>query len=280
LTDGPDPGGVLRQVRDGVDLAFAPETVDRYSAAADLAMRYRLPPLEALHLLEIAYPGESALPAGDVDALAGQIEAQTRRYEVQQETVEIALALVKPGGFERGLDENGVETYTAEISYPVDREALLARWEAWRDEAGGFGFHYDPYVFDSSPERSFFAQLLGALQLHPGQVEDVYFTGGIGDPQKTDFFIEYRGEDGGWHRYTPDFVIRRRDGRCLIVEIKKAHDREHPVDGERGAKAMAMRAWTGLNPDRLQYEIVFTGADEVGYDQTRTARRFINEELD
>jgi len=113
--------------------------------------------------------------------------------------------------------------------------------------------------------------------LHPEDVEDIYFTGAISDPQKTDFFVEYRGEDGGWHRYTPDFVLQRKDGRCLIVEIKKSHDRDHPVDGENGSKAMATRAWVGLNPDRLKYEILFTESDEVGFDQTRFARHFIEE---
>ncbi len=51
-------------------------------------------------------------------------------------------------------------------------------------------------------------------------------TGALTDPKKTDFYVEYRGEDGNWHRYTPDFVIRRKDGKCLIVEIKNAQFEE------------------------------------------------------
>ena len=34
------------------------------------------------------------------------------------------------------------------------------------------------------------------------------------DPDKTDFLVEYKGVDGKWHSYSPDCVIRRRDGRC------------------------------------------------------------------
>jgi predicted nucleotidyltransferase len=127
-------------------------------------------------------------------------------------------------------------------------------------------------------------------------VEDVYFTGGLTDPAKTDFFIEYRGEDGRWHRYTPDFVIRKRarpgsppgTGKVLIVEIKDARFRaaigddqrrgtrgEEPLTAE-GRKAMALRRLEGLNPERLRYEILF--ADGIlGYDQLAEMRRFVQE---
>ena len=109
----------------------------------------------------------------------------------------------------------------------------------------------------------------------PAEIEDIYFTGALTDPHKTDFYVEYKGEDGGWHRYSPDFVIRRLDGRCLVVEIKSARERQHPIDGEHGAKALATRAWVDLNPDRLKYEMVFADGDEIGYDQIKQARQFL-----
>ena len=90
----------------------------------------------------------------------------------------------------------GAEVYTAEITYPKDREHLLLRGREVKENQAGFGFHYDPYNFDSNPERDFFEAVLRELNLHPGDVEDVYFTGGITDPAKTDFHVEYRGEDG------------------------------------------------------------------------------------
>lgn len=152
---------------------------------------------------------------------------------------------------------------------------MLTRWEEWKNDAGVYGFHYDPYNFNSNPERSFFAQLLDLLKLHPDNVDDVFFTGALTDPQKTDFFVEYKGEDGGWHRYTPDFVIRRKDGKCLIIEIKKEHDRQHPIDGESGAKAIATKKWVGLNPGHLKYQMIFAGADDIGYDQIKFSRQFI-----
>lgn len=269
---------ILQQVGDSVTIASIPDTLDVYTAAVELASNYYLPPMTVYSELERLYGGEGELPKADLTGLAEQIEAQTRRYEVREEMVEVALALVKPEGFRKEVAEDGVETYTAEIQFPVDRQSLLASFKDWQAKAGRLGFHYDPYNFDSHPEKSFFEQLLDGLGVAAEQVEDIYFTGALTDPQKTDFYVEYKGLDGGWHRYSPDFLIRLHNGKCLIVEVKSERERDHPVDGETGAKAMATRAWAGLNPDRLKYEVVFTSSDEIGYDQLNEARIFIGGE--
>lgn len=197
------------------------------------------------------------------------------------------MAIIKPDGFNLSHDPEGNEIYTADIRYPIDREKLLAHYEAWKTKHGGksaaFGFHYTPYNFDSNPELSFFEQLFEHIGLHPEQVEDIYFTGAITDPRKTDFFVEYRGEDNRWHRYTPDFIIRRKPdvgqkhGRCLIVEIKADRERSHPIDGENGAKALAVCQWDELNSDQFRYEMIFVREDVLANDQTRTARKFVEE---
>lgn len=57
----------------------------------------------------------------------------------------------------------------------------------------------------------------------------------------------------------------------MIVEIKKEFDRAHPTDGENGRKALAIRRWEELDPDRLRYEMLFTSGDTVTVDQTRRA---------
>ena len=54
------------------------------------------------------YAGDG-VPVHHLTDLAGQIEKQICRYEVREETVEVALALVKPDGFERVLDADGTE---------------------------------------------------------------------------------------------------------------------------------------------------------------------------
>ena len=218
------------------------------------------------------------MPEVHLAALAHQIEAQFCRYRVEEEEVEAALALIKPDGFERETTDDGAVVYTAEITYQVGKEHLLLSWsELLAQNGGDFGFHTDPYGFDSNPERDFFLQLLSAVNLAPDQVEDIYFTGGLNDPQKTDFFVEYADVDGRWRRYSPDFVIRRRDGRCCIVEIKAANRRDDVVDGEHGRKAVAVRRWVDLNPERLRYEMVFATGDAVAFNQVESARAFIGD---
>jgi type III restriction enzyme len=266
---------VLQQVGETVTIESTPDTLDVFAAAVELAANYHLAPLAVQRELNRLYGTEGELPRAALAGLSEQIEAQTRKYEVRQETIEVALALVKPQGFKKEVTADGVETYTAEIQFPVDRQKLLTSYKTWQAQAGRFGFHYDPYNFDSHPEENFFEQMLSALGQHADQVDDIYFTGALTDPQKTDFYVEYKDLDGAWHRYSPDFLIRLRNGKCLIVEVKSERERQHPVDGEAGAKAIATRTWADLNPDRLKYEMIFTGADELGYDQLKDAREFI-----
>ena len=201
----------------------------------------------------------------------------------------LALALVRPEGFDHTLAADGSDVYTAEITYPIDKESLLAAWEDWKDKAGGFGFHYTPYNFDSNPEKSFFEQMLDALQLHPDEVQDIYFTGALTDPSKTDFYVEYLAEDDRWRRYTPDFIIRRKDGRCLIVEIKSSqfraateqdianHAKGVAAISPEGRKAVALKKWEHLNPDRLKYQIIFADGDVIPYDRLKETRAFVGD---
>jgi len=267
--------GVLTAGGPAVTIAIDPDAVSVYTAAVDLATRYRLRLIGVLEELQRLYP-ESSVPEAHLEPLAIQVEQQTRFYDVLEEEHEIALALVKPGGFDVQAAEDGTECYVAEISYPKSKEHLLVAWETLRDQdAGDFGFHYTPYNFDSKPESSFFEQMLRHLNLHPDEVQDLYFTGAITDPAKTDFTIEYRGEDGKMHRYAPDFVIRRKDGKVYIVEVKGERDRDHAISGEHGAKAMEMRRLEGANPDRLRYEMIFTSTDQVTADQTTAVRSFV-----
>lgn len=265
---------VLRQVVEAVAIETVPEAVDAYSAAVDLAAQYRLDFWEVYGQLRGLYDSEE-IPLFHLRDLCRQIEEQTCNYEVRDKRVERALALVRPEGFERERDPSGVEVYTAEIIYPKDREHLLLHCEALQENEGNFGFHYTPYNFDSNPEKHFFEEMLRELNQKPEDVEDIYFTGALTDPAKTDFYVEYKDDKGKWQRYTPDFVIRRRDGKTLIVEIKREHDRDHPLDGERGRKALALRKWEDLDPDRLRYEMIFTPGDTVSHDRLTKARAFV-----
>ena len=279
---------VLRQIGEALEIKSVPETIDTYSAAIELAATYRLDIWTVYDELKREY-SDSEVPVVDLRDLRRQIEEQLGQYVVQEETVEKGLALVKLDGFEKATSTDGTEVYTAEISYPVDREGLLAHWEEWKPKSGEFGFHYTPYNFDSKPEQYFFEQILNQINTNLDEIEDIYFTGALTDPKKTEFYVEYKGEDGSWHRYTPDFVIRRKDGRSLIVEIKDARfestTKEDEARAERGEailtvegrKAMALRKWEELGVDRLKYEIVYTKAEAIPHDQMKSAFEFISE---
>jgi hypothetical protein len=278
---------VLRRVGPEVTIDSVPQTVDTYTAATELAGRYRMEFWSLCDELRRLY-GSKDIPRTHIEALGEQIEQQTCNYETNEETIDVALALVKPEGF--SLEEiGGKQVYTAEIAYPKDKEDLILHRAALaKRNTSNFGFHYDPYNFDSRPESGFFEQVLDELNLKPEQIEDIYFTGALTDPSQTDFFVEYKDTSGKWHRYTPDFVIRKKaprgkrkgTGQVFIVEIKRDHDREHPIDGETGRKAMAVRKWEQADPKRFKYHMVFTSTSAVSANDLDPVRDFIAREQD
>jgi len=262
-------GEILTASAPSLTLTTAAESIDLYTAATKLAAVYRTDFWTLKSQLAALYP-EGAVPESHLAALAHQVEKATSAYDIVQEQVEVALALVKPEGFDY---DSTTDTYTAEITYPVTRQHLLLSWEKCQSaNPHDFGFHYDPYNFDSQPEADFFTGLLHQLNLTPDDVEDFYFTGALTSASKTDFAIEYKDTDGKWRSYTPDFVLRRKDGRCLIIEVKSEQheagiqeDLNRDASGQppithEGLKAAALRRWTHLNSDRLKYEFVFAGS--------------------
>jgi len=273
---------VMRELGEALPVDAAIDSADTRTVAADLSARYRLPLFAVLDALRGIYDDHD-VPLRHLDALASQLEDQIRHYETESEEIEVALALVRPDGFTEDRDADGAAIRTAEITYRKDRADRLWHVEDARMDYGGeFGFHYSPYNFDSLPEKDFLAKVLGALKLDAGEIEDVYFTGALGR-DKTDFVVEYKGEDGRWHPYSPDFLIRRKpqdggapgSGKLLIVEIKSERMRKDALDGETGRKAMAVREWARLNPDRIAYEMLFTDTDAVANNDFTPVRTFL-----
>ena len=248
-----------------------PDYIDIYSLSVELADIYRLSLMEIYTKLKEFYPN-GEISEQEANDIKRQIEEQIKNYKVIEEIIEQALALVKKQGFSE--EKKGKESiYVTEIIFHKDRaENLILKYEDfvrhYRQKQLPFGFHYSPYNFDSEPEREFFESILRELNEDPDKVEDIYFTGAIDDPNKTDFFFEYKDKDGRWHNYTPDFLIRKKNGKMLIVEVKGEPFKDKQKEKE-------MRRIEKLNPEKLKYEILETSRDTLGFNETEKVKKWI-----
>lgn len=68
-------------------------------------------------------------------------------------------------------------------------------------------------------------------------------------------YFQYKGIDGRYHNYFPDFVIVKKDGSFLIVEIKAEGKEE---DLEVQAKVKAIKKLEAIPENRFKYEIIYT----------------------
>lgn len=275
----------FRRVDGGEDiLEFQPAEYSLYGAAAELSANYHLAMSDIYATLQGTYGKQGTVPENHLPGLGKQIEDQTSDYEEEWEEMDVALALVKADGFEKRT-RKGIPVYTARITFAKDRAHLYKTADELADAALARekSFHYEGYNFDSTPEINYLERVLALLDQNPDAVEGVWFTGGLTDPGKTELFAEYLGKDNRWHRYTPDFVIARKDGRHLIVEVKKddlrpaidedlaRHGRgEQPLTPE-GRKAVALKRWEELNPDVLHYQVLFADGlvSDDALDETR-----------
>lgn len=267
-----------------------PQAFDLYAAAALLAANYHLQPAFVLAALRQAYGKAAEVPEHHLEELSKQIEQQCSQYEEDWEEHEVALALVKPEGFDIKLID-GESVYTAKVTFAKDRAHLyrlpeeMPNYQTARD----YSFHYEGYNFDSAPESEYLERALNLIGEYPENIEGVWFTGGLTDPNKTDLFAEYLGEDGKWHRYTPDFVVQRKDGKHLVVEIKNDQYRadvksdleghkqgKDPVSKE-GRKAVALKKWEDLNPEVLHYQVIFADT-ALTTDAMEITRKFLRAE--
>ena len=267
---------ILRAVGDELVVEVPITNTDLYSAAVDLAANLHLEPGRVLKALRGAYPDVDELPIAHLPLLASELELQLAEYEVIDVDEEVSLQVVKPEGFVSTRDSNGAIVLEAEISYPADRVGIVfGPQRLAADNPRAYGFHYSPYNFDTQPEVSYFEQVLRVLNRAPSEISDVSFVGALTDPAKTDLTFEYRRADGRPAYYTPDFLLRCKDGRWYLTEIKRAIARSDPVEGEQGSKAAAVRSIIERNGDRLSYEMVFTATDQVTAGDLVRTREFV-----
>ena len=268
-------------------LVIEPKSHTLYGATGELASNYHIEAGEILAGLREIYSDNSLIPAHHVQELGQQIEEQKSDYEEYWEEVDVALALIKTDGFEKHY-EKGQPVYTARVSFAKTRAHLYKTASELPDDeiARELSFHYEGYNFDSRSESDYLERVLNLLQQDDNEIDGIWFTGGLTDPGKTELFAEYLGEDNRWHRYTPDFVIRRKDGKHLIVEIKsdqynaavtedlnRFEKGEMPITTE-GRKAVALKRWQELNPEVLHYQVIFAD-DSLADNALDETRKFI-----
>jgi len=239
---------------------------DIYEIATNFSSIYRLD-LEKIYDILISIYPDGEIPKNHVEKLQEQIDKQNKKYKITEEEVEQSLALIKKEGFDEE-EIKGKKFYTAEIIYHKNKEHLLLKYENFKNNIKNFGFHYSPYKMDSNPEVEFFKDILERLNENPDDVEDIYFTGQLTSRDKTEFLFEYKDKKGKWRDYAPDFVIRKKNGKILIVEVKAEQFYEEK-------KEMAIRELEKIDPDNLKYEILFTDKDDLKFGELDKVKNWV-----
>ncbi len=233
-----------------------------YNVAAYLASNYHLHYIDVIRTLKKQYPS-CMIPHYHIADLSLQIEKQIQTYEEFEETITQAIAVIKiqdeQGNYNFSKNKDGFYYHTIKCKEESVKE-LKVEYQKHPKNNNDIGFHFDIYKFDSAPEKDFFNKVLERLSIDKREVEDIYFTGFITDKNKTDFYFEYQNEDKHFVPYYPDFLIRKKDGKCLIVEIKSKRDRNTP---EVLAKEKAMKTILVDNSDKFQYEIISTNTSSI-----------------
>ena len=247
------------------NIEVSDHTTDCYTIARRIATNYHLPVMKTLKSINKLYPiGE--VPNAHIYPLFQQVESQIQNYKVIKEEIKEVLALIHTHDSNGNLlfdqDSNGnyihrlrVQKRTAERM--KDNRLLFSEEDLPDDHS--ISFHYMPYNFDTKPEREFFEAILSSLNTAMEDVDIFLFTGGLTDTKKTDFHFEYKGEDGNYHRYFPDFVIVKKTGEFYIVEIKSERDRNNET--VKAKKKAVERLEKLQSNDRFKYHIVYTDTD-------------------
>ncbi|MBN2541296.1 DEAD/DEAH box helicase family protein [bacterium] len=243
--------------------------------AVELGEIYRIDSFKIYKMLERIYlDGEISL--AECKALQVQLEKLVSKYDISEETIEESIAIIKKKGFKTGK-VNGKDTLYTEIKIKKDRlENYIVKIEDY--EKNGqlplFGFHYSPYNFDSTEEREFFDNLLRELKEKPDDIDDIYFMGAITDRNKTGFVFEVKDETGDWSPYSPDFLIRKKNGKSLIVEIKgKPYYDEKAKNAEK-----QMLELVNLNKDKIKYELLLFDKNDTVLSKIKLVKDWIYKE--
>jgi len=267
-------GAIILPTGEESEIIFSSETYDFYTATEKIAKNYHTDYLPILKELKRLYL-ENEIPRSHLRELFSQVEGQTQNYKTIKEKITEALAIIKfqdednKPVFEK--NKQGIFCHTIRYKKGTfgDNDNLLVHKKNFEGiNKKALSFHYTPYNFDSAQEKDFFEKMLSKLQVKTKEIEDIYFTGGLANTRQTDMHFQYKGIDGRYHNYFPDFVIVKKDGTFLIIEIK-AEGKEQ--DLEVLSKEKAVRELEKIPENKFKYEIIYT-------DSPIPARKFENTE--
>ena len=244
------------------------EMVGLQQAAFAIALPLHLDLMETLGALERVY-GKRSVPMHDLPLLKRQAEETLGEWERKENVVRRVMALIHTKDRLGGAlfdEKDGRLFHVLKFSkthfdsmeeqglFVAGRKELSAgvRTSCFGDEKN-LSFHYSPYALANKDELGIFRDMLDYLNVRLHEVEGIYYTGGLTNARKTDIWFEYKGKDGRFYRYFPDFVLLKKSGEWLIVEVKSQRDMEHP-DTER--KAKAVERVVALQPEKIQYHSI------------------------
>ena len=255
-------------VQQDVRLLPIKEKVSVEQAASAIALPLHLDGLEVVKALRKLYD-ESPVARSHIPVLQEQAEGALGELQprVKLERKVIALIRTKDNEGKALFEErSGCLFHTFKYSKQdfdtmKEKKLFVARRGA-RDEEilpsmrdkWNVSFHYTPYNLSNMSEHNAFTEVLRHLNVRLRDINGFYFTGSITDSRKTDMWFEYKGADNRMHRYFPDFVLCKKSGTWLIVEVKSERDKDSP---KVKLKEEAVLKLATLQPEKIGYHIIY-----------------------
>ena len=219
-----------------------------------IATKYHLKNLDVLKKMQKIYQENSEIPEYHLQELFKQIDDKKQNYKTIEEITTRIIAIIKTEeGFQKSEDG---KYYYHTIKFKEKNSPIFKH----NTNNSQYGFHYEPYNFDSKPENDFFEKILNITNSKAKDIEDIYFTGGLTTPDKTDLHFQYKGQDGKYHQYYPDFLIKKKNGEIFIVEIKAEKERE---DFDVKAKEKAVQEIANINENKIKYVVLYTAGETI-----------------
>ena len=219
-----------------------------------IATKYHLKNLDVLKKMQKIYQENSEIPEYHLQELFKQIDDKKQNYKTIEEITTRIIAIIKTEeGFQKSEDG---KYYYHTIKFKEGNSPIFKH----NTNNSQYGFHYEPYNFDSKPENDFFEKILNITNSKAKDIEDIYFTGGLTTPDKTDLHFQYKGQDGKYHQYYPDFLIKKKNGEIFIVEIKAEKERE---DFDVKAKEKAVQEIANINENKIKYVVLYTTGETI-----------------